>query len=1335
MKRKKLFAELQRVLLLIILGFSPLFVWGQEGASGYGYEILTSNDGLSNNYVTKILQDDKGIMWFATETGLDKYDGVNFIVYGSLSNKKNTGDNIETIFKDTDGNIWIGTKNDGLFYMNIKQNRIKRIDLSNNGKINTKTNRILCIAYKNRDEIYVGSWRSGLWLIDAKNLTVKNYWFPNETIHCLLKDGNEHFWVGQERNLLLLDSDDETVKKIPVPFRSVLTLTNDSANNALWVGSWKGLHKFDKATDEFNQPKGISYLNEVSVPILLKDHNDLWIGTWSKGLFKYNIADDYLMPFSFSTACNTERFSFPVVLDLFMDKYGTLWASGKDGVLKIIKKQPFNLICINSLTSDMHPSNTAIYIQDDVHLYGTEKGLIYNYNGNVGEIFQNRVNRIVQDNNGDIFLASNGVYKFNKQTNRTEQVIKQGQATDMVFDMNDTLWLASKEDGIFKYYIANNSYQLIRQYSAHSQDDTSLKSNRISRLLLDTNGTIWAATYNGLFYNKCDGNGFLSIEKKSNQKLSSQIINDIQLVRNKLYAATSNGLNIINLDTYTISNIESGLGISNNYLNAIQLDSRGNVWASTNYGINRYSFIDYSVKNFNSGDGVQSKSFIEATSFKDDKGYIYFGSSLGFVCFHPDSITFASTNPRVILANIRINYKSLFAGDTISRNNVLPQEIEYTNSLVLSYLDKVISINIATDDYIRESNIYYKHRLIGFEEDWIYEVNSPEITYTNLYPGNYTLEILASRNKDVLPDEKTELVIKVLPAPWKTGWAYAFYGLIIAAITSLVIRMATRASILHNKLKIEQIEKQNEKELTESKLRFFTNISHEFRTPLTLINGPLEDVLASESMDTQIRNKLHVVYQNSRRLMNLVNQLLEFRKIETGNDKLQVAEGNVVDFVREVYLSFQGLAERKSIDFSFNAKPKKISLWFDRDKMEILVCNLLSNAFKYTEAQGRVSVTLSAQENNFMLEVADSGRGISKSDQQRVFDRFYQIRNQETSNVMGSGIGLSLTKTIAQLHGGEIILHSTVGVGTSFTVVLPLGFNHFKQDELIKDFRNSNNVQHYKIDSEFHLKPRTDNQSGSENDVIILIIDDNKEIRDFVYSLLIEKYKVIEAENGKEGLELAKKVVPDLIISDVMMPVMDGIAFCAAVKQFEETSHIPVILLTARTSNIYYVSGLETGADDYITKPFAPDILKARVANLLSSREMLKEYYSKRVTLDDTGLQIPDKEAEFLNRAIKLVEDNMDSSTFSMKDLQQHLGMSQPTLYRKLKALTQESPSSFIRSIRLKHAAEILKKNGYNVNDAIYAAGFNDSKYFRDCFKKQFGCTPSQFIEQHRSKS
>ena len=811
--------------------------------------------------------------------------------------------------------------------------------------------------------------------------------------------------------------------------------------------------------------------------------------------------------------------------------------------------------------------------------------------------------------------------------------------------------------------------------------------------------------------------------------------------KGNIWVGTPNGLNlaIIGADnSLTFKSFQVKDGLPNNYIHSILEDDNDNLWISTNKGISQFNIKEKSFYNYDVNDGLQSNSFMEGSAYKGSKGELFFGGIYGLNHFHPNAIK-RNLLPPVILTGLKISGQEIHPGEKYNDRYILKNAIEYEKEITLTHKENIFSIEYSALDLSSTSNAY-KFKMEGLHTDWQATTSQKNVTYSNLDAGTYEFKVKTVYEESDSDTSVTSLKIEILPPLWKTWQAFVLYTLIFLGLLYMYSYFIKRRHELITKLNLAKTNRKKEKELAEMKTRFFTNIAHEIRTPLSLITGPIETLIKNSLNKEQQQNYLTTVDYHSKRLLNLVGQLLDFRKVESGKMTLQVAKGDFAKFTNEIFLSFSELAKSKNIVFELDVKNEGIQLTYDREKMEIVLCNLLSNAFKYSKSKIKIALAIKTVTSKFPngyceISVLDNGKGMPTKVIDKIFDRFYQIANTESISLIGTGIGLALVKNIVELHHGHVLVNSIIDEGSTFIVKIPLGETHFKKNQFIQNFKKAEDPVHYQIervlpDSNALIENKTKNISSLPS---LLIIEDNPEIRTFVKSVFQENFKILEAENGILGLEKAKKHIPDVIISDLMMPEMDGLTLSAELKSIKETLHIPIIMLTARTTSIFQEKGYSSGVDIYVTKPFNPSVLKAQVTGLLNSRRKLKEYFSRHITLQTTESDVASLDQEFLNKAIKLVEDNLTNEKLNRDFLASRMAVSSSTLYRKIKSITDFDITIFMRSIRLKKAAQMIANNEDTISGIAYQVGFNDPKYFRKCFVTQFGITPSQFKKNNNS--
>jgi signal transduction histidine kinase/DNA-binding response OmpR family regulator len=694
-----------------------------------------------------------------------------------------------------------------------------------------------------------------------------------------------------------------------------------------------------------------------------------------------------------------------------------------------------------------------------------------------------------------------------------------------------------------------------------------------------------------------------------------------------------------------------------------------------------------------------------------------------------------------MLSGLSLFNKPVNINDSIDGKVVLEKVLSHTSQIVLPYDQNVITFDFVGLNFSFPEKNSYAYKLEGLDKDWNYVGNQRTATYRYIKPGEYVFKVKASNVENGWSDDFASVAVEILPPFWQTSIAYVIYVLLSAGIISAVFHFTRRQVKLRTRLKIEKTQRKHERQLVQQKLSFFTEISHEFKTPLTLIIGPLEEMLSRENESSKDGKKLRLVYRNAQKLLSLINKLLDYRKIENGNVVLKVREENIVEFVHEIFITFKELADHKNITFTFNADIADISLWFDREKMEMVINNIISNSFKYIGKGNEINVSVSRQvsdrypQGRAVIKIRDNGMGIPKRHLGNIFDWFHK---GDTHGTMSSGIGLSLAKKLIHLHKGEIFVESTEGQGSVFSIKLPIGKEHFKDGEVIEALAGEPFTQrevpegliHSEHDLEVHSK------KGFKS---LLIIEDDNEIRNFLKEFFEETYRIFEAGNGREALDTALQHHPDLIISDVMMPEMDGIEFSRRIRNNIRTSHIPIILLTAKGSLTHQMEGMGTGADAYITKPFSPEILKLTVSNLLHSRETMMRYYRNLFISEPTvGANENEKvnkesnalDEKFLQNIHEKLISNLDKPDFNINELCDEMHMSRSLVYKKVKTLTGLSPVEYVRSLRMQEAGKLLRTRNYKVFEVVYMVGFTDVKYFRQCFAKEFGYSPSDFIKQ-----
>jgi signal transduction histidine kinase/DNA-binding response OmpR family regulator len=917
-------------------------------------------------------------------------------------------------------------------------------------------------------------------------------------------------------------------------------------------------------------------------------------------------------------------------------------------------------------------------------------------------------------------------------------------------DKHQNMWAGTAGSGLFLYNKLQDGFVQI----VDKKDSLKLLNNAfVVSIFEDEYNQLWVGTLYGLVCIKKDRKGsylFTKFYHNNNRGSisSNRIITIFEDSRKNLWFGTEDmGLNLYNKRDNTFTVFQKQDGLPNNSIKGILEDNHGYFWISTNKGISKFDPVAKTFRNFTQADGLNSNEFYKSC-LKTKTGELFFGGNKGFNVFYPDSIKNNTFVPPVYLTDLKIYNKSVIIGE---KGSPLQMHISLTHKIVLTHKQTTFTIEYAALNYTRSSRNQYAYMLEGLDHDWNYVGSNNNATYTSLNPGTYLFKVKGSNNDGLFNPSPTVLEITVLPPFWLTKWAFAVYFFVFFALLSAFIKLQMiRIKQLHD-LKMERMKRGKDEELNHMKMQFFTNVSHEFRTPLSLILSPLESIISSGKLKSELKDQLTIIYKNADRLFRLVNELMDFIKIEDDNLNIAAQAGNIVEFTHEISTYYNDVAQRRRIEYQFVANEDEISVWFDRDKIEKVLHNLLSNAFKFTPDDGKISLNLEkiTVNNNkleqgdqierlssgdyFMITITDNGSGILSEHLDKVFDRFFQSYEKDKLFQTGTGIGLFLTKSLVELHHGKIWVTSEKWKETSFTVVLPLGNRHFKSDELVTLPDGINVLYTPQVTSEAGIDEVKSN-SLKESLPLILVVEDNFELRNYIISVLSPTYKVLEASNGKQGFELALKRVPDLIISDIIMPEMSGIELCRHVKEEITISHIPIVLLTAKVTVENKLEGIENGADAYITKPFNVRILEATLKNLIETRQKLFQRFSQEAFLLPKELSNNPLDQDFLEQAIDYIEKNMADESLSVEKLASQLCISRSQTYRKIKALTGQSATEFLRIVRLKKAVKLMECGELNVSEIAFKVGFGTPHYFTKCFKEHFGKLPSEYMSDSGKK-
>ncbi len=1337
-------------MLLLFLGLTLGFT-----QSDIQFKYLSKNDGLSQVSVFSIAQDGAGFLWFGTRDGLNKYDGYQFKVYKQDEIASN---DVRVLYYDQLGHQLIVGTMDGLSFYDDVKDKFSNYKNDKDDPASLTSNVIRSILRDSEGRLWIGT-SNGLNLYDKTTNTFKRFLYnlpknslsTNKTIDVIFEDANKTVWLGTSTGLFLLEYENGqvTIKEAPVndeiSSQDISTIIEDSKGN-LWVGTKEdGLNYWERSTDKViiyqsssSKPKSLSN-NKIRSTIYDKSGN-LWVGTFN-GLNKF---DKNLKTFT-SYKKSPELFTGPSdnsIRTIFIDKKGSLWIGTYYGGIthldydysqftNVVPSPISNGLSANVVSSFLEENDGSLWI-------GTEGGGLNFFDGKRNkfiELNQNGTNEFAGKNIKQLFKDGNklwigyfsaGLDVFDTKTKvithyRHQPNNPNSLANDNVYSFHkegNKLWLATYGGGIS--ILDLSSYQFT-SYKSNPADKNSLSSNLTRVFLKMKDQSFWVGTESGLNKIKLGQDG---MPQSFDVKLPIEKIYALQEdSKSNLWIGTiSNGLYKYNVAIGSFQQYTIKDGLPGNTIFGILEDNQGNMWISTNNGLSKYNAFENAFTNYNTSNGLSNVEFNFNAYYKTTSGDLLFGGINGFSRFNPSKITKNSYIPPLVFTELSQHNEAV----VISKTGILPQSINKIKNLVFKYNEANFTIKYAALDYFSPELNHYAVKMEGLDRDWTYTIGKTEATYTIQKEGDYVFRLRGGNSEGLWNPKELTLKIKVLPPPWRSWWAYLIYLTTI----SLGIYSLYRYISLENKLKLQRIAREQQDELHEVKLRFFTNITHEFRTPLTLILGPIKDLINKPDQSPENLKHLNMVDRSAQRLLNLVNQILTFRKLANDYEPIAPQEGNLVHLLKEVYLPFSDTASKKNIDYNFKASNEVIMGWYDEEKLEKVFFNLLSNAFKFTQENGKVEVRIKEFDNEIIIEFKDNGLGVDKEFQEQIFKRFYEKSSLQSSAIKGSGIGLAISKQMVELHNGSIMVKSKKDQGAKFTITLPKGKDHFSEEQINNIPSKSTNKSSDYLLPEY--KSLYLNSDIDENDVpddapLIIIVEDNIEVADYIQFILKSEYKIMTAVNGIEGLKKIQKNNPDLIISDVMMPQMDGIELCKEVKSNFEISHIPIILLTARTASLFKIEGLKTGADDYMTKPFNPEELKLRVANLINIRKEAKEKFARVLTFDPQSIEVTSNDETFLTNAMQIAEENIENYEFTVDQFADKLNVSRALLFTKLKALTGQTPNNFIKTIRLKRAAQLILQDKLNISEIAYMVGFKDPKYFSKCFVQHFDVKPSEY--------
>lgn len=1339
MKRKNKYCLGVVVLLLSV--FESFHVSGQSMPVNY----LGREHGLSNNDVTCIFKDSAGFMWFGTYDGLNRYDGYGFRKYKhiigdsfSLKNNrisaiaeddeqriwvgsriglsmldKNTGrfsslffkpwqhtglqesnTDINDIKRDKAGNMLVATSGQGLLLVNKKQTIATQIPCQVGTKMLTSYH-VLCMELTSAGKVWFIVRGAGLCTYDYQTGIAVQVDGNVKDGNCIRYDGTDNLWVGSFKGLLKYHIPTRVIQTaaqlgIQLPGENVAALCYDR-NHRLWIATDGGgvniLDQQEQPLSHLHPTPFKKTLMSLSVDALYEDASQrMWIGTLRGGINIVDYKKNRFLTVSHNPTNNNSLID-DFVLSFCEEPSGNIWV-GTDGN---------GLSCWN---------RTGNSFDNYRHIPGNNTSLSSNF---ITSLFRDSYDGIwITTYGGGICKFLPGTRSFRRYACATDSQHTADYAWKMYEDAEKNLWAGTiRNTGLFKYNREKDRFEIFDK-----------RLTNIITLYEDRNHVLWAGTYCDLIkVNKTGGTA-------ERYTIGSAIRSIHEDDRGRFWVGTEgNGLLLFDRNSGKSIAYTESQGLSNNAVLNILEDKRHRLWLSTFDGLSVFHPDQKTFTNYFESDGLQSNQFNYTAAMATRKGEFLFGGIKGFNIFHPDSISVQIDMPPLHITAVTVNNMPL------EQQPELRDEKKGSNYLTIPYDKANLSVDFAALEYSTPDKVAYAIYLEGQDKGWKTTGKLRSANYAHLNEGSYILHIKSTNADNTWNTQDTVLHIRILPPWYRSWWAYLIYVSAFIAGIYGYLRYKRRQQQLEYEVKLSHMNAEKEKELNEAKLDFFTSISHEFRTPLTLIINPVKEIVYGNISATATREKLTVVYRNARRLLGLADQLLLFRKADSEAYQLQLSQVDFVTQCKEVYLCFLEQAHHKALNYEFKPPEIPVELSIDREKIDIVLFNLLSNAVKYAPQNGQVSMELTVNNDIVQVAVTDNGQGISEADKEKLFRKFYQGTGQPAKT--GFGIGLFVANSFARLHKGEIACTSTNGQ-TVFTLQLPKTAIH--PEAAIISQESTPSVLLEELAGRY---TEEQDDTGIEENFIsdlpsMLIVDDNQEIREYIAGLFEADFTLHQAEGGEQALAMARKLMPDIIISDVVMKEGNGTELCMAIKQDAATQHIPVILLTASTAADTKLKGIELGADDYITKPFDKDILIARVNNLLQKYSAMRQYFFNEITLQKNDLKISEENKVFLDKCIAIVEENIDKEEFTIKQLATEIGMSHSTLYKKIKDVSGQSARSFVRFIRLRSAAVALVNSSCNINEAAFQAGIKDVKYFRREFHKLFGMNPSDYIKKYR---
>lgn len=1333
--------------LTLIIGFicCQVICHAQVVDEHYYFKNLSVQNGLSQNTVNAILQDKQGFMWFGTKDGLNRYDGLTFrkFKHDDRSSRSIGNNFITALYEDAKGNIWVGTdvglyiyypekdifchftevstektkiehtvttisgddkgcvwiavEAQGLFCYDLEKNKLQNYTLKNFPFLSSN---IQTFAFDNSGTLWVGCYGDGLFYSKDRLKTLHPYVSPvdkiesyaNDVVTCIVKGAYNCLYVGSLKggvkelnltsnklnDLLSIDNSGESV------FCRKLLVASD---HELWIGAESGLYIYNLRMNKYVHLRSSIYdpysLSDNAIYSLCKDREGgVWIGSYFGGVNYYPFLNTYFE--KYYPKGNNNGLCGKRVREFCRDNQGILWIGTEDGGLNRFNPQTktFSFFTPSSAFTNVH----GLCLVGDHLWVGTfAKGVkvvdtctgaivkTYQKTDSPRSLMDNSIFSICQTATGDIYLGTLfGLLRYNKKSDDFDRIpeLNGKFIYDIKEDSGGNLWLATYANGAYCYNVSDKKW---KNYTHDEKNNKSLPYDKVLSVFEDSHRQVWLTT---------QGGGFCQFHPET--------------------------------DTFTSYNSSNGL--PNDVVYQIVEDKNGAFWLTTNNGLVYFQPTTSAIKVYTTANGLLGDQFNYRSSFEDEDGSIYFGSIDGFIAFNPKNFSENKYIPSVVITNFLLFGKEVYAGEP---GSPLEKNITFSDHLILQSGQNSFAFRVAALDYQAPKMNKVMYKLDGFDSDWLAVGESPIVTYSNLQYGNYTFRVKVANADGVWSEEELSLKVDILPPFYLSIWAYFVYALLIIGCSLYTVLYFKRRSSRKHHRQMEKFEQEKEREVYHAKIDFFTNVAHEIRTPLTLIKGPLENIILKKQVDAETREDLNIMKQNTERLLNLTNQLLDFRKTERQGFRLNFTECNVTEILKETHLRFTSLAKQKGLEFLLNVPEKDFYAHVNQEAFTKMLSNLLNNAVKYSMHYVHASLELPDmnQESVFRIRTVNDGIIIPNEMKEEIFKPFVRFNEKEDGKVTtGTGIGLALSRSLAELHQGTLVMGEGEDNNT-FCLTLPV-----VQDTTITL------TPEVKVESDVVNEVAKEHVEKTDNRPTVLVVEDNPDMLAFVVRQLSREYMVLTATNGVEALQVLDGNYVNLVVSDVVMPLMDGFELCKTIKSNLNYSHIPIILLTAKTNIQSKIEGMELGADAYIEKPFSVEYLQACASNLIQNREKLRQAFAQSPFVAANTMALTKADEEFIKKLNEVIQINYTNPEFSMDDMADGLNMSRSNFYRKIKGVLDLSPNEFLRLERLKKAAQLLHEGESRVNEICYMVGFNSPSYFSKCFQKQFGVLPKDFV-------